>query len=396
MRILMINVTCGTGSTGRICTDLATMLESRGHEVKIAYGRDDIPEPYRRFGVRIGDHWNVKLHGLRARLLDGAGFGSRRATEQFIHWVRRYDPDIIHMHNLHGYYIHIGVLFDYLKDCGKRIIWTLHDCWPFTGHCAYFDYSSCNRWKSGCMHCPQKGDYPASIGLDLSCQHYKAKKRIFKDIPGMVLVTPSQWLANLVKQSFIGKYQTTVIHNGIDTAVFHPTQSDVKERFECAKKKIILGVASVWDRRKGLDAFIELSQQLPDDFQIILVGLSKKQIRGLPENIVGIERTESVQELVDLYSAADVFVNPTLEDNYPTTNLEAISCGTPVITYQTGGSPESALLYGTAVPRGDVTAVARLLRASTVFTPAPNLNLDKSATLEQYLKLYLPTQTGDA
>ena len=387
MKILLINVTCGTGSTGRICTDLAQALEAQGHEVKIAYGRDDVPEQFRRFAVRVVSEWDTMLHCANARLLDSSGFCSRMATQRFIRWVQEYDPDIIHLHNLHGYYLHVGVLFHYLRSCGKRIIWTLHDCWPFTGHCTYFDYVNCNRWKTGCFDCPQKKGYPVSQWRDRSRKNYQEKQLLFTGIPNMVLVTPSRWLAELVGQSFLGEYQTQVIHNGIDTAVFCPTESDIRQRLGCGDRRMVLGVAALWDRRKGLDAFITLSTMLPPEFQIVLVGLSQAQIDSLPENIIGLRATGSVNELAQLYSAATVFVNPTLEDNYPTTNLEAISCGTPVITYETGGSPESARLYGTAVPKGDVAAIARLLQEAPAFTRVQQ-SVDKTVALEEYLKLY--------
>lgn len=389
MKILMINVSCGTGSTGRICTDLAQSLEAQGHEVKIAYGRDTVPPQYQRFAVRVDSDWGVKLHGINARLWDCSGFGSRIATEKFIRWVKKFNPDIIHLHNLHGYYIHVGILFRYLRACGKRIIWTLHDCWPFTGHCTCFDYAGCKRWKTGCCQCPQRGEYPASLCLDFSRQRYREKRELFTGIADMVIVTPSQWLADLVKQSFLREYPTLVIHNGIDTTVFQPTRSDIKMRLGCADKRMVLGVAALWNQRKGLDAFIKLSQMLPPEFQIVLVGLSRAQINNLPKNIIGVEATGSVHELAQFYSAAEIFVNPTLEDNYPTTNLEAISCGTPVITYETGGSPESAMLYGACVPKGDVAAIARLVQETPTFVRTQQ-SVDKAVALEEYLKLYCP------
>mgnify|MGYP000231854880 FL=1 len=156
MKVLMINVVCGIRSTGRICTDLAIALEKQGHEVRIAYGRETVPEQFQKYAVRIGTDLDVKLHGIKARLFDRAGFGSRKATEKFIEWVKKYDPDIIHLHNIHGYYIDVERLFKYLRTCGKKIIWTLHDCWSFTGHCVYFDYIVCDKWKNGCFYCPQK------------------------------------------------------------------------------------------------------------------------------------------------------------------------------------------------------------------------------------------------
>ena len=387
MKVLMINVVCGIRSTGRICTDLATALEKQGHQVKIAYGRENVPEQFQKYAVRIGNDLDVKLHGVKARLLDGAGFGSKAVTKKFIEWVKKYDPDVIHLHNLHGYYINVEILFKYLKTCGKRIIWTLHDCWAFTGHCTYFDYVDCEKWKNGCMQCPQKKEYPTSNGLDMSKQHYALKRKLFTGIPNMTLVTPSQWLADLVKMSYLRKYNTLVIHNGVDTTVFKPTNSNVREKYHCENKKIVLGVAAIWDKRKGLGTFLKLSKRLDQSYQIILVGLTQEQIQKMPKNIIGIERTDSVQELVELYSAADVFVNPTLEDNYPTTNLEAIACGTPVITYDTGGSPESARLHGECVEQKHVKEIYWIIKKEK-YVVSNKIDINISDMVEEYLQIY--------
>lgn len=386
MKILMINSVCGIRSTGRICTDIATALETQGHEVKIAYGREMVPKQFQNYATRIGSDLDVKLHGVRARLFDGAGFGSKRATQKFILWVKEWNPDVIHLHNIHGYYINIEALFHYLKNCGKRIIWTLHDCWAFTGHCSYFDYIGCDKWKTGCEKCPQKRMYPACIGLDRSKKNYERKKKMLTGINHLTLVTPSGWLAGLVKQSYLSEYPVEVIHNGVDTNVFKPTDSDLREKYGLGNKKVVLGVAAIWNRRKGLDTFIELSQILPNNYQIILVGLTSDQIHKLPKRIIGIERTNSPQELAALYSLAEVFVNPTLEDNYPTTNVEAIACGTPVITYHTGGSTESAEMYGCIVGK----SVEELLQAilQEKFEKKTVLNMDSRKTAVQYVELY--------
>lgn len=387
MKVLMINVVCGIRSTGRICTDLATALEAQGHEVKIAYGRENVPEQFQEYAVRIGSDLDVKLHGVKARLFDGAGFGSKRATEKFIDWVKEYDPDVIHLHNIHGYYINAEVLFNYLKACGKKVIWTLHDCWAFTGHCVYFDYVGCDKWKTGCEHCPQKSEYPARIGPDMSRNNYVKKRELFTGISNMTLVTPSRWLADLLSESYMKEYPTRVIHNGVDTEVFKPTEGNVKERYNCQNKKIVLGVAAVWDKRKGLDYFVELSKMLDDSYQIILVGLSKEQIEKLPKNIIGIERTNNVEELAELYTAADVFVNPTLEDNYPTTNLEAIACGTPVITYATGGSPESAEMHGVSVLKKDIAGLMTAIETVQTINKG-KIDIDYKNTVQKYVELY--------
>ncbi|MSU05586.1 glycosyltransferase [Spirochaetales bacterium NM-380-WT-3C1] len=388
MKILMINVSCGTGSTGRICTDLADALEKNGHIVKIAYGRDAVAQRHQKYAVRIGNDFDVYSHVLQARLFDRMGFGSKRVTEKFIEWVKEYDPDVIHLHNIHGYYINIEVLFNYLKTCGKRIIWTLHDCWAFTGHCAFFDYVGCNKWKTGCEHCSQKTEYPARVGIDGSKRNYGVKKELFSGVHNLTIVTPSEWLAKLLKESFLAEYPVKVIKNGINTSIFKNTKSNIKERFGISEdKKIVLGVASVWDSRKGLEDFLKLSKLLDDKYKIVLIGLNKKQIEKLPNNILGIERTENIQELVAWYSVADVFVNPTYEDNYPTTNLESIACGTPVITYDTGGSGESAKIYGNIIKKKDVNSLYKTL-VDTQTIIRKDCNLDYRFALEQYLVLY--------
>lgn len=338
MKILQINSVCGVGSTGRIATDLYKVLEEQGHECKIAYGRGNTPEGID--SIKIGSNIDNYAHVFKTRVFDKHGFGSVIATKKFIEEVKEYDPDIIHLHNIHGYYINIEILFNYLKEVNKPVIWTLHDCWAFTGHCVYFDYVGCDKWKDGCGDCPQKNTYPNSKVFDNSKLNYQKKKQLFTSIKNMTIVTPSKWLANLVKESFLGKYDVEVINNGIDLDVFKPTESNFRERYNLQEKFIVLGVASVWDNRKGLKYFVELSKKLGDEYRIVVVGITEKQKKKLPNDIIAITRTNNVKELAEIYTAADVFVNPTLEDNFPTTNIEAIACGTPVITFNTGGSVE--------------------------------------------------------
>ena len=339
MKILQINSVCGVGSTGRIATDLYKVLEEQGHECKIAYGRGTAPEGID--SIKIGSNLDNYIHVFKTRVFDKHGFGSVSATKKFIEKVKEYDPDIIHLHNIHGYYINIEILFNYLKEANKPVVWTLHDCWAFTGHCSHFDYVGCDKWKNGCNNCIQKNEYPSSKVMDNSKFNYEKKKELFTSVKNMTIVTPSKWLANLVRESFLGKYSVEVINNGIDLDVFKPTESDFRERYNLQDKFIVLGVASVWTERKGLKYFIELSKELSDDYKVVVVGVTEKQKKELPNNILAITRTNNVKELAEIYTAVDVFVNPTLEDNFPTTNLEALACGTPVITFNTGGSVES-------------------------------------------------------
>ena len=383
MKVLEINVDSGYGSTGRIASDIARELEDQGHEVVIAYGRELVDTGVRTH--RIGSKWDVHTHVLQTRLLDTSGFGSTQATQKFIRWIQEYDPDVIHLHNLHGYYLNVEVLFDYLRTCGKKIIWTLHDCWSFTGHCAFFSSAKCVKWEEKCQKCPQKRGYPTSLLRDHSLQNFARKKQAFTGIPNMILVTPSQWLADLVKQSFLREYPVTVIHNGINTDVFRPTPSKLREKYHLEGKRVILGVASVWNARKGLADFIALSELLGNREQIVLIGLTEQQCSDLPEKIIGIQRTNSVQELAEWYSVSDVFFNPTYEDNYPTTNLEAQACGTPCITYRTGGSVES-VPEENVVPQGGFRQAAQLMRGNLEVLEEDR---DKKRMLEKYLDIYV-------
>ena len=338
-RILFINSVCN-GSTGTICKNLYKAAVEAGHECCIAYGRGKAPEGFK--AIKIGNKLDIYLHVLKARLFDRSGFGSKHATKEFIKKIDEFKPDIIHLHNIHGYYVNIEILFKYLKEHPEiKKIWTLHDCWAFTGHCPHFEYEKCEQWKNECKKCIRRNEYPKSL-IDRCNRNYWLKKSSFTNVDNLMLVSPSNWLMNLIKDSFFKEYPIEVINNGVDTSIFKHTESNIKERYGIKNKKVILGVASVWDKKKGLDTFIEISKQLDNEYQIVLIGLNKKQIKKLPSNIIGITRTENVQELVKWYSAAEVLFNPTLEDNYPTVNLEAIACGTPVITFDTGGSPESA------------------------------------------------------
>lgn len=365
MKALFINSVCGIRSTGRICTDLAKELEQQGYECKIAYGREEfVPVEFQKYAVRIGNNMDVRLHALEARLLDNSGFGSKRATKAFLEWADDYDPDLLWLHNIHGYYINVEMLFDWIKSRpNMQVKWTLHDCWAFTGHCTYFTYAKCDKWKTGCHNCPEKKSYPKSNLFDASKTNYMKKKKLFTEVNNLEIITPSNWLANLVKESFLKEYTISLRYNTVDTDIFKPTPSDFKDRYGIKDKKMILGVASVWDRRKGLDDFVELSKMLDNRYQIVLVGLTNKQISKMPNNIICIERTNSKQELAEIYSVADVFVNPTYEDNYPTTNLEAQACGTLVITYDTGGCSETVDSKSFIVSTGDYCEIACLLKS---------------------------------
>lgn len=339
MKVLQINSVCGIGSTGRIATDIHSLLIKNGYESYVAYGRDK--NRYSEEAIKIGNKLSIYTHVAKTRLFDKHGFGSKLATKNFINRIKMINPDIIHLHNLHGYYINIEILFEFLRERKKPIVWTLHDCWSFTGHCTYFEYSGCKKWKTQCQQCVAKKNYPKCIIMDNSFNNYYRKMRTFADLNDITLVTPSRWLANLVNESYLKSYPLKIINNGVNLDTFKPVNSKFRDKYGIHNKFIILGVANVWDQRKGLSYFLELADKLGEDEIIVLVGLKGKQLKHIHEKIIVIKRTYNLEELVDIYSGSNVYVNPTLEDNFPTTNIEALACGIPVVTFDTGGAAES-------------------------------------------------------
>lgn len=345
-KVLFLNTVAGKGSVGRIVTGLASALRDRGTDSLIAFGRWDAPENFSTY--RIGSDADVYIHGALSRITDRHGLYSKGPTEKLISKIRQYDPEIIHIHNVHGYYVNFEILFSFLKnefssDPGHRIIWTLHDCWSFTGHCVHFEYAGCDKWKTGCFNCPEKDQYPRSFLMDSSRSNYGLKKECFTGIRNLTLVTPSEWLKSKVKESFLKEYPVETIPTGIDLNVFKPVKSDLRERYGISGKKVLLGVANPWRDRKGFRDFMELAGQTGDDKVIVMIGLSKKQagIMSKYKNVIPLMKTDSVKEMAEWYSTSDIYVNLTREDTFPTTNIEAMACGTPVITYRAGGSPES-------------------------------------------------------
>lgn len=396
MRVLQINTVCSLGSTGRITVDIAKELNCIGHECKVIYGQyfSNYEE-----AIYIGNRLENHLHNLGSRLFDKQGMFSVGNTKRCLHFIEKFNPDIIHLHNLHGNYMNIKLLFDFLSDVNIPIVWTFHDCWPFTGHCAYFDYIDCKKWKTGCYDCENKRSYPPSWFLDNSVANYQCKKYLFNKIKKMEIVSPSLWLAGLVKESFLSKYPVSVIHNGLDIDYFSPRTTLFRKKMGWDNKIMLLGVAmGGFTGRKGLAYFLELAKLLPDYYVIVLVGVTKAEKHFLPPRIIGIEQTNNLSELVELYSCADIFLNPTLEDNFPTTNIEALSCGTPVITFDTGGSSE-AIDYqtGMVVPKGDLKELVNsILQMNVSFKIAHGADcreraitmFDKKCAIESYVHLY--------
>lgn len=360
-KLLQINTVVNSGSTGRIAEEIGLMVMGNGWESTIAYGRN--PRPSKSNLIKIGTKTEIYAHVAKTRVFDAHGLGSVKGTKKLIDEIKVIEPDIIHLHNIHGYYLNIKILFEFLSKTQIPVVWTLHDCWSYTGHCIHYTYVDCQKWQTdiGCHSCPQKKTYPASFVFDRSKKNFELKRNLFTSLSNLTLVPASNWLKNELKKSFLKNQKIRMIHNGIDLKQFSPKESEkIKSKYTINNKFIILGVANPWSDKKGLGDFVKLSKLLKKDQQIVLVGLTNKQIRALPENIIGIERTESIKEMASLYSLAGVFANPTWEDNYPTTNLEAIACGTPVITYKTGGSPESiGENTGFVIPQGDIQALKK-------------------------------------
>ncbi len=338
MKVLQVNTVCGRGSTGRIVVDIHNLLFERGHIGKVVYGRYTASENID--AVKIGSKFSTLYHVFKTRVFDRQGFASNTATKKLISVIEEYKPDVIHLHNLHGYYLNVKSLFRYLNKKDIPIVWTFHDCWPFTGHCVYSDYIGCEKWKTKCFSCPKKKEYPNSFLFDNSRKNYKQKKALFTLPNHLTIVTVSDWLKNEVEQSFMSKYDVVRIYNGIDRKVFQPTQSDIKNRLGIADKFMMLGVSDSWSERKGLSYFIKLSQQLKEDEALVMIGFKKEEMDALPKNIIALERTDNVQQLVEFYSAADVVLNPSFEETFGLVTAEALSCGTPVIVSNTTASPE--------------------------------------------------------
>ena len=402
MKIAQINM-IHNGSTGNIMRQLSEQIELRGWSSRtyspIPFSRRErIALPNIENHFYWGSRFENAFHHDIGTALGINGLLSRRGTQQLIEELENFKPEIIHLHNLHSFCINLPMLFDYISKIETaKVIWTLHDCWSFTGHCPHFITVGCDKWRCGCFSCPQPKVYP-KMYLDTSKYMYGLKKKLFSTIENMTLVTPSNWLKELTKESFLKAYDCVVINNGIDLEVFKPLESDFRHRYGISDdKKILLGVASDWGYRKGLDVFIELSRCLDSNwYQIVLVGTNPIVDQSLPENIISINRTNNTTELAEIYAAADLFVNPTREDTYPTVNMEALACGTPVITFDTGGSPEILdSTCGKVVPCNNIELLKTEIiniTCNNVFSREACLKrsrqFDKTKRFEEYIRLY--------
>lgn len=370
-KLLQINpVLRQNTSTGRIMQEIGELAARHGWKTYMAYskGRDGIRECQSEI-VPVGNKWSTLWHGVETRLFDRHGLASKGATRQFVKRMEEIQPDVVHIHNIHGYFLNYPILFDYLAGSGVPVIWTVHDCWLYTGHCYYYSFARCDRWKTGCHDCPQKKEFPASWLFDRSRRNFADKREAFTRLgkDQLTIVPVSEWIKGEMQQSFLKEYPFQVIHNGINTDVFQVYDAgEVRRRYQLEGKRIFLGMASIWSREKGLYDFIQMADMLNAEEVIVLVGVKPEERKLLPGNVVGIARTENIRQLAELYAAAEAFVNPTWQDNYPTVNLEAIACGTPVVTYRTGGSVEAVTVEtGCIVEQGDVRGLLEAARAIT-------------------------------
>lgn len=394
-------------STGRIMQEIGELAMQNGWECHIAYskGRDGIRE-CRSDIVPVGNKWSTAWHGIETRLFDRHGLASSHATRQFVRKIEEIRPDVVHIHNIHGYFLNYQILFDYLSKAGIPVVWTVHDCWLYTGHCYYYSFAGCDRWQTGCHHCPQKKEFPTSLFCDRSRRNFEDKKAAFTSMPldRMIIVPVSEWIRNEMRRSFLSAYPFRVIHNGINTDIFNIYDDrQVRTAFGLGDRHILLGVASIWSREKGLDDFIRMAGMLNEDEVVVLVGIKPEDRKRLPDNVVGIARTENIRQLAELYAAADVFVNPTWQDNYPTVNMEAIACGTPVVTYRTGGSVEVITpATGMIVEQGNLNELLKSIReieskGKASYQEACRkyalLNFKKEDRYMEYLRLYEELRT---
>lgn len=353
--LLQINITANWGSTGKIAEQIGVLAQKHGWESYIAYG--EICNPSSNKLIRIGSKASRYFHYAEQRILDNEGQCSRIETRKLIKEIDEIKPDIINLHNIHDHYLNYRILFEYLNQTDIKVVWTFHDCWAITGHCMHFITKNCERWKTGCHNCLMKGEYPKSF-LDYSERNWKLKKSLFVENKNLTVVACSDWIAEFVKESFLKDKRIEVIHNGCDIDAFSPQPRTIRDKFR------IIAVSNVWYHNKGEDDIYKLRQMLPkEEYELIMVGLSAEQERNLPDGIIGIQRTQNVQELAQLYSDADMLINPTYEDNFPTVNIEALACGTPVITYRTGGSIEAIdKLTGDVIEQGDLCSLCEKIK----------------------------------
>lgn len=360
-KLLQINSFLNSGSAGRIVEQIGELAIQNGWESYVAYGRKK--NDSKSQAIKIGGNISILIHGFKSLVFDKHGLGSTFATKILIRKIEKINPDIIHLHGIHGYYVNYEVLFSYLNRVEKPVVWTMHDFWAVTGHCTYFTDINCNKWQNKCFNCPKSKNYPKSIFFDRSKINFLLKKDLFNTIKNLSVVSVSEWMGSLVEKTFLKNHFQKTILNGVDVNNFSPKNpSRLLEKFNLKDKFILLGVATSWGERKGWHDFIELNRLLPEKYQIILVGLNKNLLKKLPNNIIGLTRTESTNELAELYSAADVVLSLSTQETFGLTTIEGFACGTPGIVYNCTASPELITPdTGFIVEKGDFVGLLNAL-----------------------------------
>lgn len=385
LKLFQINVTANWGSTGKIAESIGQLAIEYGWDSYIAFGRMYNPSSSKL--IKVGTKIDTYIHYAYDRLFDMEGRSSKHATKSLVKKIKEIGPNIVQLHNLHDHYLNYQILFEYLNQTDIKVVWTFHDCWAFTGHCYHFVEENCMKWKTGCSHCIRRNKF-----VDHSQENYLLKREFFMGNKNLTIVPCSEWMADFVKESFLKDKRIQVIHNGIDLSVFKVIPK-IKKR---DGKFRIIAVSNVWLPYKGIYDVFKLRVLLTDEYEITMVGLSKEQLKKLPLGIRGIQRTQNVQELVKLYNESDVLINPTYADTFPTVNLESLACGTPVVMYNTGGSPEAIdEKTGIVVEQGNIDAMAsaiRQLKESPLSTKDCRMRaeeyFDKDKCFTQYIKLY--------
>lgn len=385
------------GSTGNVSMNIALKAKEACFDTRVFVLKSREAKKHYKDGQIIYGIWLDRIISERLSLITGLRDSFNiLGTYDLIKKIDKCNPDLIHLHLLHDNFINIKMFFSYLNKKNIPVIWTFHDCWPITGQCPAFEMIGCDKWINGCFNCPQWKNEPKSLLFDTSKLMWNMKRKIFSNLNNLTIVTPSDWLNNIVNKSYFSKYSINTIYNGIDLEIFQRCSSNIKEKYKLNNKKIVLGVANYWEKRKGLDVFVILSETLPNDYQIILVGTNEQIDNILPKNIISIHKTHNQIELAEIYSTADVFVNPTREDVFGLVNVEALACGTPVIVFKTGGCPEIVDdTCGVIVEKNDIDALEKNIKfvcekkpftKENCFTKAKQF--DKNVTYDEYINLY--------
>lgn len=395
MKVLLINSVCGSGSTGRIVSEIWKLLKAQGHEVKVAYGIGQASLVSIEDTYRINNKMGYYLHNALARITDRAGFYSIYHTIKLVRYIKAYKPDVVHLHNLHGFYINISILFRFLASINVKVIWTLHDCWGITGHCAHYSYEGCYKWQNECYDCSLKKSYPQSLLLDQSRRNFNDKLNLYSKIEDLTITTPSEWLAGVVRNSVLLRGRNVyAIPNGIDLDVFKPTPSDLRRKYDILETDILLlGVSSVWYFKKGFEDFKKIASKLPYNYKLMMVGLNKDQMQELSDKVIGIERTHDANELAAIYTMADVFLNLSYEETMGLVTAEALACGTPAIVYDKTAVPEVVDdKSGVVVEAGNIDAVINAIPTALNFKSDDCLRRSryyaKSKKYEEIINLY--------